>query len=79
MMQTEVPHTMETPFLTILAGKDILVDNEGAKRIYEKAPATVKELIEFDEACHSLLGDKEFSDDVIKATLAFFDKRIATN
>ena len=70
---------MKTPFLLILAGKDTLVDNDSARMIHEKAPATVKELIEFDEACHSLIGDKEFSDDVIKSTLSFFDKRIATN
>ena len=70
---------MKTPFLLILGGKDVLVDNDSARKIYEKAPATVKELIEIDEACHSLLGDKEFSDDVINSTLSFFDRQIATN
>ena len=62
----------------ILGGKDIFVDNESSRQIYEKAPATVKELIVFDEACHSLIGDKEFSKDIIDATISFFDKQITT-
>ena len=53
----------------ILAGKDTAVDNDSARRIHEKAPALVKELIEHQEASHAVLQDKEFSSDVINATV----------
>ena len=78
-MQTEVIHNMETPFLMILGGRDAFVDNNSSRLIHEKAPATVKEIIEFDQACHTLLGDKDFSDDVINSTLSFLDRQIAKN
>ena len=70
---------MHTPFLMVLGGKDTAVDNGSARRIHEKAPATVKELIEHEEAGHAVLQDKEFSSDVINATVSFFDRQLANN
>ena len=67
LMQNEVIHNITTPFLIILGGKDTAIDNDSAKLFHEKAPATVKELIEHDEADHGILQDKEFSSDVINA------------
>lgn len=55
-----VADKVSTPFLVLLAGKDGLVSNKAAKHFFENSMVTDKDLIEFDQADHSIIQDAEY-------------------
>lgn len=48
--ELNVAPKVKTPFLMILAGKEILVDNQASKNFFETCEIQDKDLIEYDDA-----------------------------
>ena len=60
---------IKMPVMLCLASKDKVIDNDAAKRFFEKIPSKVKSLKTLDNSAHALLFDyqwQKFSDHVVE-------------
>eukprot|EP00352_Strombidinopsis_acuminata_P000507 CAMPEP_0176339234 /NCGR_PEP_ID=MMETSP0126-20121128/607_1 /TAXON_ID=141414 ORGANISM="Strombidinopsis acuminatum, Strain SPMC142" /NCGR_SAMPLE_ID=MMETSP0126 /ASSEMBLY_ACC=CAM_ASM_000229 /LENGTH=65 /DNA_ID=CAMNT_0017682713 /DNA_START=1114 /DNA_END=1311 /DNA_ORIENTATION=+ len=60
LIELEITPKIKTPFLMILAGQEQLVCNNAAKTFFEMTEVEDKDLVEYDDADHSIPRDNEY-------------------
>ena len=67
----ELINKVKTPFFLITANKDTIVCSEAAKKFFENCPYEDKQIMDFADADHEIVKDREYVGQVITETIAW--------
>jgi len=73
---TEIGPKIKTPLLLILGSKEQVVCNATAKAFFQTLPIADKSMLEFKDADHMIINDKEFASLVIKEAVSWQNMRL---
>jgi esterase/lipase len=76
MLREKILAEVTTPFMVHMGGREKEVCNKTIKSWYETTDIVDKTVVEYDEACHLLLQDKEYWPMVTKDVITWFDTHL---
>ena len=76
MLFNDVMPKIKTPIFLALAGQERVISNEKAKEFYNRVSVEDKTLLEYEDACHSIIQDKEYASLLMRDVISWQNRHL---